>query len=96
MSAWNDITLLQDALELWGSEAQIDMAQEEIGELLTKIGHFKRGRCDKWAVAEEIADVMLMMEQISYLFDRKYVECWLELKSTRLRERIEEAKANVT
>ena len=40
----DDKKTLELALDCWGAEAQIGMAYEELGELITALNHFKRGR----------------------------------------------------
>ena len=79
-----------ETIEKWGPASQLWMAMEEMGELLQKLSHFQRGRCDEDAVAEEIADVMLMAEEMAYLFGRERVIFWLEKKKDVVRKRLDE------
>ena len=87
--------ILSAALYTFGAEAQIKMLFEEIGELMTAICQYSRGR-DKIAhVAEEIADVRIMLDQMAILFDcEDEVERQRRYKLRRLEQRIEEAKNN--
>ena len=82
--------IYREAIEKWGAQSQIDMAVEEMGELLQKLIHYKRCRCDEVEVSEEIADVMLMAEEMAYLFGRKHVIYWLEIKKEIVTRRLEE------
>ena len=59
--------LLEEAIRQWGEEAQYGMAIEEIGELLTVLNHHWRGRATIHDVAEEIADVQIMLVQLSMM-----------------------------
>lgn len=83
----------QDALELWGEEAQLDVAIEECSELIKAICKRKRG--DAFAedkVLEEVADVAIMLEQLVWLFGQdKYDEVFKD-KLERLKLHIENSK----
>lgn len=48
----------------WGSESQMRMCQEECGELVAAINQFFRGRIGVLELAEEVADVRIMAEQM--------------------------------
>lgn len=57
----------KDAIFHWGDEAQIDMAVEECAELIDKLQKNKRRRASWEDIAEEVADVSIMMEQMSLI-----------------------------
>ena len=63
--------LYMKALEKWGQESQIRMFFEEVGELIVEICH--AGRKNKIAFArdliDELADVEIMLEQMSVVFN---------------------------
>ena len=61
-------TIYQDALDTWGENAQLDVAIEEMSELIKEIIKYKRGLGNKQHMSEEIADVMIMLEQIMQMF----------------------------
>jgi len=61
-------TIYKDALDTWGENAQLDVAIEEMSELIKEIIKFKRGIGDKAHMSEEIADVTIMLEQIIQMF----------------------------
>ncbi len=90
----------EDALRTWGADAQIRMLFVEIGELMQavcKAGRVKnwKQRADVWHnIAEEIADVKIMLRQMEILFDVENTveECERE-KITRLVKRLEAAHA---
>ena len=73
-------------LDKWGVEAQYDQAVEECAELITTLKHLRRGRVDETAVAEELADVYLMIGQLSFMLGEGLVTAAIERKVARLRE----------
>ena len=56
------------ALEKYGVGAQIGMLTEECGELLSAINKFNRSRCSSDDVLTELADVSIMVEQLSIIY----------------------------
>lgn len=85
-----DRDIYKETIEKWGVDSQLWMAMEEMGELMQKISHYIRARCDEDAVAEEIADVMLMAEEMAYVFGRERVIFWLEKKKEVVTRRLDE------
>lgn len=83
------IELYQKALSKWGEEAQINMVYEEIGELLTALSRFKRGRANHNDIMTELADVSIMVEQIATLMNYEDFETEKDYKLTRLKQRLE-------
>ena len=57
------------ALEAFGAEAQMVMAIEEMSELTKELCKRRRGRDNVEAIAEEVADVEIMFQQMVILFD---------------------------
>lgn len=80
--------LCKKAVIKWGVDAQIDMMIEECSELITALQHFKRGRENN--VAEELADVEIVLNQIRPFFNQEgEVDSWFYTKSKRLEDRVE-------
>jgi NTP pyrophosphatase (non-canonical NTP hydrolase) len=77
--------LYQATLRKWGEEAQYDQAVEECAELIATLKHLRRGRVDVTAVAEELADVYLMVGQLTYMLGEDRVAAAVERKLDRLR-----------
>lgn len=77
------------AIEAWGDVAQVDIALEEIGELLIEINRHRRGRSETDDVVDEIADVRVMTEQLAVIFGEDDVEQRVEEKIDRLEQRLE-------
>lgn len=73
------------SLEKWGAEAQYDQAVEECAELIAVLKHFRRGRVGEAEVVAELADVVLMVGQLAYMFGEEKVERAVEGKIAKLR-----------
>lgn len=83
--------LYNNAIQRWGIEAQVDMFHEEVGELLSALNKYKRGRVGKDAVVTEIADVQIMAEQLAVWFGEDEVRREKEYKLNRLARRVQKA-----
>jgi hypothetical protein len=68
LSAEEKKDLIKKAIELWGTDAQLIAFSEEMGELLTAVSHFKRGRIGLHDLIVEMADVRIMMDELMYMF----------------------------
>lgn len=55
------------AIETFGTENQINMAIEEMAELIVALNHWRRGRASKDDVIEEIADCYIMTCQLCHI-----------------------------
>lgn len=84
---------LQGALDEWGPLTQEDHAVEELGELLTAIMQHRRGRVDDPEVRDEIADVLIVVNQLALMYGAEGVENQAEYKMCRLRSRLQNARA---
>ena len=80
------------AIDTWGQMPQINMVNEECGELITSLARYLRGRDTADDVITEIADVSIMMEQMAVLFGKEQFEKEKERKLQRLKERLEKKK----
>ena len=82
--------LFQMCLDSWGIENQKDQLREELSELLLALYHFKRGKTTIAHVADEIADVKIMLEQIIYAHKiEPLVKSRIDFKIQRLKEKLE-------
>jgi len=77
------------AIDTWGQMPQINMVNEECGELITSLARYLRGRDTADDVITEIADVSIMMEQMAVLFGKEQFEKEKKRKLQRLKERLE-------
>lgn len=81
------------AIETYGEGAQICIVFEEMAELQKELCKYLRGKEPKEQlirIAEEIADVEIMLEQMKILFDlHKAVDSHKEYKVLRLKQRLD-------
>ena len=85
-------SLCSQALALWGYTNQMDKAVEELAELTVALHHFKNGKVKGEAVIDEIADVKIMVEQLSIMFGIDAVNVRETEKLLRLKSIITECK----
>lgn len=79
------------AVEVFGKDTQLLMYFEEAGELAQAISKDKRGFKDQANIAEEIADVEIMLEQLKHIYKCHHtVERIKQQKVMRLNGRIEQ------
>lgn len=71
------------ALKLWGADAQTLMAFEEMAELQKELCKHARGKDNREAIAEEIADVEIMLGQMKIL--HVCTEAAAEYRESKLR-----------
>lgn len=69
LSAGEKKDLIKKAIELWGTDSQLIAFSEEMGELLTAVSHFKRGRIGLHDLIVEMADVRIMMDELMHMFE---------------------------
>ena len=76
--------IYQATIDKWGEEAQYDQAVEECAELIAALKHYRRGKIDKQAVISELADVTLMLGQLSWMFGTEEVDAAIQDKLEKL------------
>jgi NTP pyrophosphatase (non-canonical NTP hydrolase) len=85
---YND--LFDKAITKWGEAPQLVMMMEECAELTQAISKALRGKEDLSNIAEEIADVEIMLAQMKLIFSNSVeVENWKSAKIQRLKELLE-------
>lgn len=77
------------AMRRWGLPAIYGMVMEECGELITALNQYNRGRVNDDKVVEELADVLILIAQMSVVFGEKNLELAVERKMLRLVHRLE-------
>ncbi len=84
----------EEAIKTFGTVSQIWMAVEEMSELTKELAKGQRPNgTSAAALADEIADVTIMMEQLGILFEvNQQVQDRIDFKVERLAQRIEEAR----
>jgi len=86
------------AILKWGIDDQTRMVIEELSELNIEIAtliqnilHIKRRRTTNKKIASEVADVIIMLEQLKIMLNiEDDVNEHIELKTERLKRRIED------
>lgn len=79
----------QAALNKWGVDLQTMIAVEEMSELTKEICKIKRGKMDLDALADEIADVTIMLEQLREIYGLNDAVCdHMDAKILRLQSRV--------
>lgn len=82
MMRYQDI--YERTLQKWGRDAQYEQTVEECAELIATLKHFARGKVDSDAVVDELADVYLMVGQLTYMFGEKQLTDAVERKISKL------------
>ena len=89
----NPREIYMKALMNWGEENQITMVFEEMSELQKELCKHMRGQKVTGAIAEEIADVEIMLDQMKLLFEiETLVEANKRYKLARLDEILEDVE----
>uniref|UniRef100_UPI00359C6094 hypothetical protein n=1 Tax=Thomasclavelia spiroformis TaxID=29348 RepID=UPI00359C6094 len=86
----NQINIMIDALEYYGNNSQVDIAIEEMSELIKELLKNRRGEENRSMIADEMADVYIMLEQLKFIFgiNETEVKVNAEFKIQRLKNRI--------
>lgn len=88
------LQVMIEAIRQNGYKMQTMVAIEEMSELTKELVKFMRGEHNTDAIAEEIADVEIMLCQLKIIYDIKDedVEKLMVIKLKRLKERMEGRK----
>lgn len=85
----DDKTVFTAAIEEYGAYAQSLMLLEEMAELQKEICKHWRGSDNAEQIAEEVADVEIMLAQVKMIFGvAEKAAAWREAKVKRLAERL--------
>lgn len=91
-----DKNLYNQAVNTFGTPAQIIIAMEECSELIKELSKTLRGKSNVDNISEEIADVQIMLEQLKIIFNNENpVNMWILNKNCRIAELIEEHKKHI-
>lgn len=81
--------VIREAIKIYGEDMQKNVAIEEMSELTKEICKEKRGLSSKLQMAEEIADVEIMLEQLKVMYDmHEQVDDFKARKIFRLASRL--------
>lgn len=84
----NRSSLYKEALQKWGPEAQMVKLTEETGELVAEAARSINGVGNEVALASEMADVEIMIEQFRLNGLGKLIDFQKEQKLQRLAQRL--------
>lgn len=87
------VETIEQAINVYGEVNQKIVAIEELSELQKEICKDLRGQGNSYNLAEEIADVIICLEQLikMYGYDKNMkIETFLDFKTTRLKEKLKE------
>ena len=83
--------IFRSAIAQYGKTAQMVVAMEEMAELTKELSKNLRTGDNEDAIAEEIADVRIMLEQLEIMFDcAGAAAAYKAAKVERLRKRLED------
>ena len=83
--------ILKKALQHYGANSQRIVAIEEMSELTKELCKVSRGEENAAHIAEEIADVRIMLDQLEIMFDcAGAAAAYQAAKVERLRKRLED------
>mgnify|MGYP000551156044 FL=1 len=74
----------------WGEKAQFDQMIEECAELIAILQHYARGKVARDEVVSELADVFLMVGQLTYMFGEEELRDAVGNKINKLHTLLEE------
>lgn len=85
----SETEVLKKAIDYYGIAMQLTVAIEEMAELQKELTKAIRGSPCAQNIAEEIADVEIMISQLKLIFGLQFqVEEWREKKIERLQRRM--------
>lgn len=95
----SDKGILQDAIDTYGRNSQINIAMEELAELIQALSKFNRDNSDLSTVdniSEEMADVIIMLGQLKMIFgNEEDIIAFIDSKLKRLYNRIKDVKEGI-
>lgn len=96
-------TVFEQAVDKWGPEDRAMLLAEEAGELFAALNHWRRGRGSVARVAEELADLSIVLDQLPYVIASGGIDAekfalmvgrFREQKLTRLHGLLQEGQAD--
>lgn len=89
--------IIKDAVHHYGKEMQLNICIEELSELIKELCKDKRKIGNADHIAEEMADVCIIFNQLLEIYqNKKEVNEWIAKKTFRLQQRIEAEKMTKT
>lgn len=89
--------VLKEAINHYGADNQLNVCIEELSELIKELCKAKRGIPHQDHIAEEMADVKIILEELMIIFNNKHrVSNWYNAKLRRLSDRMKKEKGYET
>lgn len=77
--------VLEKAIRRFGVDMQLNVCIEELSELIKELCKFKRGKGKMLNIAEEMADVRIILKELELIFsNQQEVAAWEKIKIDRL------------
>lgn len=91
-----DKEIINKSIEHYGKEKQSITCMEECSELIQCISKELRGKSDISHLAEEMADVLICIELLKYMYGIRpsELEFWIQVKQQRIKDRMESDTEN--
>lgn len=87
--------ILQENIDFNGVRTEVDVAIEEMAELTKELCKHRRGSLNILNIAEEIADVQIMLEQLTMIFGcGEIVAEQLDAKIARIARNLRKAEGS--
>lgn len=80
----------EKALRVWGNEKQKRQTVGEIGEFLAELGREGQGRSSPEQIIDEIADVMIMMNQMAMIYGEQAVKERIAIKVEKVKTKLKD------
>lgn len=86
-----DSDIIKRSIEHYGKDVQSTICMEECAELIQAISKEKRGKSDKYHLADEMADVLICIQMLRQIYDisEDSLDCHIAIKQERIMRRIE-------
>ena len=89
--------IILDAIQAFGKEHQLFVAVEELSELQKELCKSLRGCGNIWHIAEEVADVEIMLEQLKEIYMlHDLCDNYMAMKLERLERRTKAKRGELT
>jgi len=90
------LEIIEKAIEVFGKNKQVIKSCEELAELIMAVAKYRLGEGNRGNVVEEIADVLIMIEDIKIMFNIPMcdIQDVINAKLERLEGRINEKNSS--
>ena len=87
------IIICEKAIEHFGVDSQVEKAKEELAELIVELSRAATGRMQLERIREELADAIIMCQQLRLIMGAKETDLWIQAKLERLTDQMAEEEA---